>query len=125
MTSDTAEAGRIVRRAAVLIEEKGWVRDMAVDGERMCVNAAINAAATGTPWDSTFDSFEASVLLGEWLLANGFVSESDVAVAHRYGAIGREYLMRGLVPIWNDHRVGDRAALLAVLRSFADEMDPQ
>lgn len=102
-----ANAGRLVRKAADVLEDRDWVRGMlgTADGG-MCFVGAVQFTATGNPVRHNQDTGTAVHLFGFWLQENGFC-QNDSAMW------------------WNDKDAVDKAEVLQVMRKFADEKDPQ
>jgi hypothetical protein len=111
----TAEqnAGRLVRRAAQILEDRGWIQGDVGDGQRgMCARGAIIFAARGTTNTEAIDN---QVWLTEreftrWLAGTEVGSESTAWRA---------------VPMWNDTPGRTKEEVVQYMRKFADEVDPR
>jgi hypothetical protein len=106
-------AGRLVRKAADVLQDRTWVQGEYGDADKgMCAVTSIHFTATG---DSTHAAQgdrrprlvnDTLITFGNWLEAAGFTTF-------------------GSVPAWNDTSGRTKDEVLQVMRKFADEMDPQ
>lgn len=99
-------AGRLVRKATLVLQERGWIqRDFGTGpNSPCCAVGAIHRAASGDPSRSTDASQDAVEEFGNWLHDN--VTPDSI--------IG-----------WNDRDGNSKDNVIAVMRRFADEVDPQ
>lgn len=104
--TEEQKVGRIVRRAADLIEDRGWVRGQGGNKTMgFCVLGSIRA--TGV---TDTDQNDVALELENWLRKNGVIGFGTGA---------------GSIPTWNDRVAKDKEEVILWMRKAADEMDPQ
>ena len=114
-------AGRLIRRAAQVLEDRAWIQGGIGDGTRgMCVRGAISFTAHGNAnvLEIGHDSYRAEVYLSRWLLKLDAIP----------GIIDLERSKEqwcSFVPAWNDADGRTKEEVIQYMRKFADEVDPQ
>lgn len=119
-------AGRLVRRAAQVLEDRSWIQGGVGNGrERMCARGAICFAARGSTNFSSVSNFtyQAEVQLSRWLVKTGVITVTRKSV----GLDLDEALEKNVsvVPYWNDANGRTKEEVVQYMRKFADEVDPQ
>jgi hypothetical protein len=106
-------AGRLVRKAADVLQDRTWVQGEYGDADKgMCAVTSIFFTATGRSENAVKYETHPSLVkqtirtFGNWLEAAGFTSW-------------------GSVPAWNDAPGRTKDEVLQIMRKFADEVDPQ
>lgn len=107
--------GRHARRAADIIEERGWTRGQLEDRDgRVCALGAFNRAtspmslAEGITLRTAF-----SLHFGQWMQEH----YPDQQLPSRLGLTW--------APSWNDKVFSSKEEVVSWLRKFADDLDPQ
>jgi hypothetical protein len=113
-------AGRLVRRAAQILEDRNWIQGDVGNGQRgMCARGAICFAVSGnTNFVSVPDvTYQAEVRFSHWLVRTGAMRD-----------VIAEYALHDnitIVPSWNDAKGRTKEEVVQYMRKFADEVDPQ
>ena len=109
-------AGRLVRRAAQILDDRDWIQGDVGNGERgMCVRGAIVFAAYGSAVKGNFLTHEAEMEFSRWLVAVGQIKGTRSAALADFSS----------VPGWNDATGRTKEEVVQYMRKFADEVDPR
>jgi hypothetical protein len=105
-------AGRLVRKAADVLEDRTWVQGKFGDEDKgMCAITSIHFTATGS-------SKNAGTSAGPKLVRNTLATFAEWLKDAGFAEIPS-------VPTWNDQPDRTKNEVLQVMRKFADEVDPQ
>jgi hypothetical protein len=106
-------AGRLVRKAADVLQDRIWVQGEYGDADKgMCAVTSIHFTATGDSKNAAQSDRRPRLVndtirtFGNWLEAAGLTNF-------------------GSIPVWNDASDRTKDEVLQMMRKFADEMDPQ
>jgi hypothetical protein len=115
-------AGRLVRRAAQVLDDRKWIQNSVGNGQLgMCARGAIRFAAFGNTNSTEASDFtyQAEVQFSRWLMEAG--AASSLGLDLRYAL--EENV--SIVPSWNDANGRTKDEVIQYMRKFADEVDPQ
>lgn len=117
--TELENAGRTIRQAARIIEDKGWRRGTTGDDETgMCARGAIARVLIGSQSGYSTTIQRVEELFGRFL---GYHFDKDEYFVVQM-ADGTPYVP---VTIWNDRDERTQEEVLQWMHKFADEADPQ
>lgn len=134
------EAGRIARKAADVIELRGWVKETEEDDAgALCVRGAIAFAYSGSSqaWGTDRGPISTTCeMLADWLATDAAKEAAKRRKSRELSADAWNdgYYMSGFrkdaaseksVETWRFPPPTEAHEVVAILRKFADEMDPQ
>lgn len=122
-----ADAGRLVRRAVEILEDRGRVRRMLVMGrhdkpEAFCTAGAINYAYCGNGALTRSRIQNIPLLRLTYKLLDEFLAPFHPVGSNIYEDEGKTYVWR--IEHFND-KTTDNEEVLRILNKFADEHDPK
>lgn len=108
--TELENAGRLVRQAAQVIEDRGWKQGtVGTDSAGMCIVGGIRRVANGDTRLLSNFSEKTILAMSAWMITN--YGPHDPVYQH---------------PItFNDNKGRTKDEVLAFMRKFADEVDPQ
>lgn len=121
-----AKSGRLVRKAAAIMEDKGYTTRSLSDSKGYCVRGAVNYAWCGNPFIT--DNGEYELTSGIMLILGRRVPQKRNPQVIQAIADFRDFLEKNghgrSVEAFNDG-TKDKAEVIRWMRKFADEVDPQ
>lgn len=116
-------AGRTIRKAAQVIEDRGWTQDALLDPltGAVCARGGIALMKTGNALNMRVS--EEEKLFSDWLYVNRLLPEGVLEFLDERRAMGP--YTHSVVPSWNDSPTHTKEDVIAYMRKFADEVDPQ
>lgn len=100
-----ADAGRLVRKAAEIIDDSGWAIGSLQSGTSFCISGALNKAYCGNP------------LLNRDRIKNIPLLDLSHKMLDQFFGMNIE--------LWNDVVADTKENVIRYLNKFADEHDPQ
>lgn len=121
-----AKSGRLIRKAAAIMEDKGYTTGSLSDSKGYCVRGAVNYAWCGNPFIT--DNGEYELTSGIMAILGRRVPQKRNPEVIQSIADFRDYLEKNghgkSVEAFNDG-TRDKAEVIRWMRKFADEVDPQ
>lgn len=106
-------AGRLVRKAADVLQDRTWVQGEFGDADKgMCAVTSIHFTATGDSKNAARGDHQPKL-----------VKDTLVTFAIWLNEAG--FIVTPSIPAWNDASGRTKDEVLQVMRKFADEVDPQ